>query len=99
MPTFDFTCTACKTVFEKTVAFGSKTKPACPECGSKKTEKMISMPSVVFKGSGFYKTDSKASPAKKTPEAVKQEPDKKVDAVTPPEKKTDTPKKADTTKP
>lgn len=58
MPTFDFTCTACKSVFEKTLSFGVKTKPACPECGSKKTEKMLSMPGIVFKGSGFYKTDS-----------------------------------------
>lgn len=63
MPTFDFTCTACNTAFEKTMAFGAKGKPACPACKSKKTEKMISMPSVVFKGSGFYKTDSKTTKA------------------------------------
>jgi putative FmdB family regulatory protein len=58
IPTFDFQCTACKEEFEKTLPFGSKAKPACPTCGSKKTEKLITMPSIAFKGSGFYKTDS-----------------------------------------
>lgn len=84
MPTFDFTCTACKSVFEKTLSFGVKTKPACPECGSKKTEKMLSMPGIVFKGSGFYKTDSKSSSIPKQPPAMtdtkpKTEPEKKPD--------------------
>lgn len=58
MPTFDFACTACGHVFEKTIAFGSKTKPACVNCGSKKTEKQLTPPAVHFKGTGFYRTDS-----------------------------------------
>lgn len=72
MPTFDFCCATCNSLFEKTLPFGSKTKPACPECGSKKTEKQLSMPSIAFKGSGFYKTDSK--PVEKT-----SVPEKKAD--------------------
>lgn len=93
MPTFDFTCTACNTIFEKTLSFGVKTKPACPQCGSKKTEKMLSMPSVVFKGSGFYKNDSKSSPvpAKKT--------EKKEEAKPAAEKKVEPPAKPDTVTP
>ncbi len=94
MPTFDFTCTACKSVFEKTLPFGSKGKLACPECGSKKTEKMISMPSIAFKGSGFYKTDSKTSPTapKKTEKKEEAKP-------APVEKKVDAPKKSESTNP
>ncbi len=65
-------------MFEKTLSFGVKTKPACPKCGSKKTKKMLSMPGIVFKGSGFYKTDS--ATAKKSPEPKIAEPAKKIDA-------------------
>ena len=60
MPTFDFQCNNCNAIFEKTIPFGSKTKPTCPTCTSKKTEKLLSVPSIRFKGSGFYKTDSRA---------------------------------------
>lgn len=63
MPTFDFQCKKCDHVFEFSRAFGSDVKPSCPACGSKKTEKMIAPPAVHFKGSGWYKTDSKAGPA------------------------------------
>jgi putative FmdB family regulatory protein len=74
MPTFDFKCSNCDVTFEGTIPFGSKKKPVCPSCGSKKTEKLLSPPmGIVFKGSGFYKTDSSpkekapAEPAKDTP--------------------------------
>ena len=59
MPTFDFSCKKCGTVFEFARPFGSKTVPACPQCGSKRTEKQLSAPTVVFKGEGWYKTDSR----------------------------------------
>ena len=32
--------------------------PKCLQCGSENVEKLLSPPSVIFKGSGFYKTDS-----------------------------------------
>ena len=58
MPTFDFRCNKCQTVFEFTRPFGSEQKPACVKCKSKSVEKLFSPPSaIVFKGSGFYKTD------------------------------------------
>jgi putative FmdB family regulatory protein len=87
MPTFDFHCTACDKIFEKTLVFGTKEKPVCPSCGSTKTEKLISMPTVVFKGSGFYKTDSKSGG--KPP--VKS--DKKEESPVPVEKKPEPAKK------
>ena len=64
MPTFDFSCTTCKKIFEATIPFQSKKYPACPFCGAQKVDKLISMPSgIVFKGKGFYKTDSAKKPA------------------------------------
>jgi putative FmdB family regulatory protein len=61
MPRFDFRCLACSSVFEESIPFGSKAFPKCPSCG-KKTEKLLGAPpSIQFKGSGFYKTDSRAA--------------------------------------
>ncbi len=71
MPLFDFQCQKCSRVFEKAIPFGSKTKPSCPHCRSKSVEKMLSMPGIAFKGSGFYKTDSR--PAAKSEETTKAE--------------------------
>ncbi len=79
MPTFDFQCQKCQHVFEFNRPFGSTEKPACPKCNSKRTEKQFSAPAVVFKGSGWYKTDSR--PVAKAPkaEAVTTEPAKASD--------------------
>ena len=80
MPTFDFKCQKCSHVFEISRPYGSKVHPACPQCGNKKTEKLISPPQIQFKGSGFYKTDSgKAHPPKKaeTKEAAKSKDEPK----------------------
>jgi putative FmdB family regulatory protein len=61
MPTFDFRCKKCEKPFEATIPFGSKQKPKCPSCGAKTTEKLLTPPlGIHFKGSGFYKTDSRA---------------------------------------
>ena len=58
MPLFDFRCRKCSTVFEHSRPFGAKSSPTCPKCGSKSTEKLLTPPTIQFKGSGFYKTDS-----------------------------------------
>jgi putative FmdB family regulatory protein len=69
MPRFDFRCTACSTTFEESIPFGSADLPPCPACG-KKTEKLLSAPPAIqFKGSGFYKTDSRPATAPKKTES------------------------------
>ena len=62
MPPFDFLCTICNHTFEFSRPFGNTKQPKCPKCGSKQTEKQIAPPSIQFKGSGFYKTDSRKTP-------------------------------------
>lgn len=59
MPIFDFQCEKCSHRFEMTLVLGNKDIPACPACGSKKTEKLITPPTIVFRGKGFYATDRK----------------------------------------
>lgn len=62
MPTYEFRCKACSEILRLTLAFGTKELPACPVCGGE-TQKILTPPMTIFKGTGFYSTDSR-SPAK-----------------------------------
>lgn len=59
MPTYQYACNACKHEFEVFQAFTDTSLTHCPECGGE-LRKVYSAVGVVFKGSGFYKTDSKS---------------------------------------
>jgi putative FmdB family regulatory protein len=61
MPLYDFQCRACGTIFEIERPLGASGKVKCSLCGSVRTDKMFSAAGIVFKGSGFYVTDSKSS--------------------------------------
>ena len=67
MPLYDFKCSKCDEIFEKNLHIGFKTKPKCPKCNSSKAvSKLITAPSgIIFKGSGFYSTDSRKTTVKK----------------------------------
>lgn len=64
MPTYEYKCEA-EHLFEVFQSFQDKAIDTCPECGAA-ARKVYSNVGVVFKGSGFYKTDSKAKPETKT---------------------------------
>ena len=60
MPTYEYQCTRCGLVFEEFKPMSAPRRERCPECRGK-VERLISGGmGVVFKGSGFYKTDSRA---------------------------------------
>jgi putative FmdB family regulatory protein len=63
MPTFDYHCETCNRAFTEQLPMGTKTLPPCPECEGTDVRKVIRPPMVVFKGTGFYKTDSSAKQA------------------------------------
>ncbi len=67
MPTFHFECEQCKTQFEMQAPMGSKDRPPCIKCNSKRVRKLIKPPMVHFKGTGFYKNDSRPSSAAPSP--------------------------------
>jgi putative FmdB family regulatory protein len=66
MPTYEYACTACGHEFEAFQSFSDATLTECPECKGE-VRKVFSNVGVVFKGSGFYKTDSRSSGSTSTP--------------------------------
>lgn len=62
MPIYDYRCDDCGHVFSAVQSFKDEALERCPNCG-KKPRRLLSMPAIVFKGSGWYKTDSR--PAEK----------------------------------
>jgi putative FmdB family regulatory protein len=57
MPTYQYVCTACDHAFEAVQSFSDDALTECPECKGL-VKKVYAAVGVVFKGSGFYKTDS-----------------------------------------
>ncbi|MGB8651148.1 MAG: FmdB family zinc ribbon protein [Mycobacteriales bacterium] len=60
MPTYQYACTACGEQLEAVQSFSDPSLTECPACGGQ-LRKVFSAVGVVFKGSGFYKTDSRSS--------------------------------------
>ena len=64
MPTYSYACTECENRFDAVQAFTDDALTACPQC-SGRLRKLFNSVGVVFKGSGFYRTDSRESGASK----------------------------------
>jgi putative FmdB family regulatory protein len=60
MPTYQYACTECGHAFEQVQKFTDDSLTECPECHGK-LRKVFNAVGVVFKGSGFYRTDSRGS--------------------------------------
>ncbi len=58
MPTYQYACTKCEHEFEVVQSFSDPAIKKCPECGQEVRKKFGAV-GVVFKGSGFYRTDSR----------------------------------------
>ena len=66
MPTYSYACQECGHAFDIRQSFTDDSLTVCPECGEPRLRKVIHPVGIAFKGSGFYKTDSRAS-AKTSP--------------------------------
>ena len=60
MPTYQYRCTDCGHDLEAVQKFSDAALTECPNCGGS-LRKVFNAVGVVFKGSGFYRTDSRAS--------------------------------------
>jgi putative FmdB family regulatory protein len=67
VPTYQYSCTECGHFLEAVQKFTDDALTTCPECGGR-LRKVFNAVGVVFKGSGFYRTDSRSGG---------KEPDKK----------------------
>ena len=66
MPTYEYACTTCDHTFEQVQSFSDASLTSCPECGGA-LRKLYGAVGVVFKGSGFYRTDSRKAESSSTP--------------------------------
>lgn len=60
MPTYAYACTQCGHRFDAVQSFSDAALTECPECGGT-LRKQYGSVGVTFNGSGFYRTDSRAS--------------------------------------
>lgn len=58
MPTYAYACTACDHRFEIFQSFSEDSLTQCPQCEGR-LRKLFNAVGVVFKGNGFYRTDSR----------------------------------------
>ncbi|MDQ4095272.1 MAG: FmdB family transcriptional regulator [Actinomycetota bacterium] len=85
MPIYEYACTACGERTEAKQGFDDPPLEECPHCGGK-LRKLYSPVGIVFKGSGFYSTDTKGSktsdkggdkkPAQDSSKPAEKKPDK-----------------------
>ena len=72
MPTYQYTCTDCCEPLEAVQKFSDDPLAVCPACGGR-LRKVFSPVGIVFKGSGFYRTDSRKSATAAAPAAKEKE--------------------------
>lgn len=70
MPTYQYQCTDCGEALEVHQSFADDALTVCPACQGR-LRKVFNAVGVVFKGSGFYRTDSRTAPSTGTDGAKK----------------------------
>ncbi|MEV0809140.1 FmdB family zinc ribbon protein [Micromonospora sp. NPDC050200] len=65
MPTYQYACTACGHQLEAVQSFSDEPLTECPTCEGR-LRKVFNSVGIVFKGSGFYRTDSRSSGSEST---------------------------------
>jgi putative FmdB family regulatory protein len=68
VPTYQYSCTECDHAFEQFQSFSDDALSECPRC-SGRLRKVYNAVGVVFKGSGFYRTDSRTTKDDSAPAA------------------------------
>jgi len=69
MPTYQYACTECGHSFEQFQSFSDDALTVCPVCDGK-LRKLFNAVGVVFKGSGFYRNDSRSTTTSSEPAAT-----------------------------
>jgi len=59
VPTYEYACSNCESNHEIVQSMSDPTLTTCPSCGQETLRKQFGNVGVVFKGSGFYRNDSR----------------------------------------
>ena len=70
MPTYQYVCGHCDAPLEVVQSFSDDALTTCPECKAEALKKVYGSVGVVFKGSGFYRNDSRGTTSSTTPSAT-----------------------------
>jgi putative FmdB family regulatory protein len=70
VPTYQYQCTECGEGLEAVQKFTDDALTECPNCGGR-LKKVFSAVGIVFKGSGFYRNDSRGSSSSSSPATAK----------------------------
>jgi putative FmdB family regulatory protein len=71
MPIYEYECSSCHFIFERRQNFNDKPVAVCPRCRGK-ARRIIHPVSTIFKGKGFYVTDSRKGAPKPTKPVEKE---------------------------
>jgi len=72
VPTYQYACTDCGHDFEQFQSFSDDTLTDCPQCDGR-LRKLFNAVGVVFKGSGFYRNDSRSTTSSTDAPAAKSD--------------------------
>jgi putative FmdB family regulatory protein len=86
MPTYQYRCTECGHDLETVQKFSDAALTECPNCGGS-LRKVFNAVGVVFKGSGFYRTDSRTSKGDSDGGSSGKDTGERKDSAPPKEKK------------
>ncbi len=78
MPIYEYECSVCHFHFDRKQRFDEEPVAMCPKCQRKARRVIHSVP-VIFKGSGFYITDSRKDSASEKAEKEKPGKDKRAE--------------------
>ncbi|MEX1253692.1 MAG: FmdB family zinc ribbon protein [Dehalococcoidia bacterium] len=74
MPVYEYRCEKCGNQYEKREGFEAPARQKCPKCRGKAL-RVLHAASVVFKGSGFYITDNRKTPAESSTDSAPMKSD------------------------
>lgn len=66
LPTYEYHCPKCDATYDMRQGFDAETTQKCEQCGKGIAKRVLHAPPVVFKGSGWYVTDSKGKSSART---------------------------------
>jgi putative FmdB family regulatory protein len=94
MPIYQYVCSKCNTNFELRQSFNDESVASCPKCKCDARRLFVPVP-IIFKGSGFYVTDSKTtSEAQLPPKVSKSDKESSPSKDNSAAKETESPKQA-----